>query len=86
MNDQDVAWRIAQHLSQLRKTPRPSISAPEYDEVCASLSRGSKYVFVRRALRHVDVDQRRHCPTVDPLTNLVNDLRDERELVCRTVG
>jgi len=46
MNDQDVAWCVAQHLPQLRKTGRSSIAASEHDEVRANLACGSKQVFV----------------------------------------
>jgi hypothetical protein len=86
MNDQDVARRVAQRPPELRKTRRPTVTATEHDQVRAKIRRGSNQVFVRGALRDVNIDQPRNDLTADMLLNCLSDPSDERLLLRGRVG
>ena len=87
MNDEDVTGRIAEHFSELRKKCCAAIPSSEHNQVRMDLMCRSKDVFVRRAFRHVNVDQSWK-PGLDEDTspNLLGHLREDCHLLGGRVG
>ena len=86
MNDEYVTGRIAEHFSELREPCCATISSSDHNQVRMHLVSRSKEVFVRRARLHADINQSGNGLTEDTPPDLLDDLREKRQLLCGRRG